>query len=245
MGKILLTVCAALMLIPTAGAVPLLQLYVEGSTYDEATESWVVEYTGDPIRVWVIGNISGPGGQGTIYDTKLAIAYESPQGGIAPVFTLDGSTTGGYGGFTDPSEAADPVYLQTVTDGSTPILHDGSSLPTHGVYGEGIDWQEFALGDLDTADSPIADFYGAFPGAGQVDGAQINVYEIAISGDVDWIHFDLYNHTDSRTRVFAPFSHNAETGTETPEPAAMVGLLTLGIGGLIGRSRLFRRNRQG
>jgi len=243
MGKVLLTVCAALMLIPTAGAVPLLQLYVEGSTYDEATESWVLEYTGDPIRLWVIGNVAGPGGQGTIYDTKLAIAYTGPDGGVAPVFTIEGSSTGGYGGFTDPSTAVDPVYLQTVTDGSTPTLHDGSSLPTHGVYGEGIHWQEFALGDLDTADSPIGDFYGAFPGPGWADSAQINVYEITFSGSVEWIHFDLYNHTDSRTRVFAPFSHDAEV--TTPEPAAVVGLLTLGIGGLIGRSRLFRRNRQG
>jgi hypothetical protein len=231
-----------LALLPGAEAVPLLQLYVEGGTYNEATESWVVEHMGDPIRLWVIGNVAGPGSQGTIYETKLAIAYNTPEGGPAPVFTVDGSTTGGYGGFTDPSTADDATYLRTVTDGSTPTLYDGSSLPGHGIYGQGTDWQEFALGDLDTADSPIADFFNVFPGAGQADAAQINVYEITIAGDVEWLHFDLYDHTASRTRVFAPPSHDADTSM--PEPAAVVGLLTLGIGGLIGRSRLFRHTRK-
>ena len=239
MVRVFLALGVMLAWVPAVEAVPLLQLYVEGGTYDETTESWVVDYTGDPIRLWVIGNVAGPGGRGTIYDAKLAIAYNTPESGPAPVVTIDGSSTGGYGGFTDPSTADDPPYLRTVTDGSTPVLYDGSSLPSHGIYGQGTDWQEFALGDLDTADSPIADFINAFPGPDQADAPQINVYEIAIAGDVEWLHFDLYDHTDSRTRVFAPPSHDAEA---MPEPAAVVGLLTLGIGGLIGRSRLFRRS---
>ena len=81
MNRLLFTMLMALLLIPTAGAVPLLQLYVEGGTYDAGTESWVLGYTSDPIRLWVIGNVAGPGSQGTIYDTKLAIAYDTPESG--------------------------------------------------------------------------------------------------------------------------------------------------------------------
>ena len=47
-----------------------------------------------------------------------------------------------------------------------------------------------------------------------------------------------YEEETVRTGIFAPFSHDAKA---MPEPAAVVGLLTLGIGGLIGRSRVFRR----
>ena len=228
------TVCFVLVA-QVATAVPLLQLYVEGGEYDSVTETWVVEMQDDPIRVWVIGNTSSP--QGPIFDVMLALAYDSPEDGIAPAFSISGAKTDGYGGFIDPSQAADPTYIQTVTDGSTPILHDGSLLPSHGVYGEGTDWQEFSLGDLDLIDSPLADFIDSFPAPGDI-GAQINVYEIDIAGDIEWVHLDAYNHTASRTRVFVPFSHDSEV---IPEAGTALALLTLGLGGFIGRSKLLRR----
>lgn len=236
MRKVFLCALVSLVVLSqTALAVPLLQLYVEGGEYDAATETWVVETNGDPIRLWVIGNVDGPGGQ-PIYDVRLAAAYESPESGIDPVFTITGSTTGGYGGFTDPSQASDPTYLQTVTDGSTPILDDGTPLGPHGIYGAGTDWQEFALGDFDLIDSPLADFMSAFPAAGDI-AAQINVYEITVSGGSGWIHFDAYNHIAAGNSVFAPFSHDAQA---VPEPATAVALACIGLGGLVGRSKLRR-----
>ncbi len=60
--------------ISVAQAVPLLQLYAEGATYDTEQESWVFTDTdGGPIdvRVWVIGNVAGPGSKGTIASTCL------------------------------------------------------------------------------------------------------------------------------------------------------------------------------
>ena len=63
-----------------ANAVPILQLYLEGATYDFATESWVLapggSSGGDPFRLWAIGNVAGPGGAGTISDVRLSIAYD-------------------------------------------------------------------------------------------------------------------------------------------------------------------------
>ena len=46
-------------------AAPVLQLYLEGGAYHEATNTWVMvppgASGGTPFRLWAIGNINGPG----------------------------------------------------------------------------------------------------------------------------------------------------------------------------------------
>jgi len=226
-------------------AIPELQIYIEGATYDSSTETWVATDASGTLRVWVIGNTDGPGSHGDISDVRLAVAYNSDD---APVsLNITGSTTGGLGGFDDPSTPANPTLIQTVTDGSVPQLSDGSDLPSHGIYGAGVDWQEFALGDFTLADSPIADFITDFPTSGlHDDSAQINVYTVDVSG-ADWLHFDVYNSTQSPVRaVFAPFSHDGEGGGDgevppVPEPGtiALVGMGLLAFGAF--RKRNWRR----
>ena len=172
-------ICVGLLCTGRALSTPVLQLYIEGATYDTDSESWVLA---DPesgsARLWAIGNVEGPGGQGPILDVHLAVAYPEPEDGPVTV-TLNLSTTGDYGEFDDPSLSPVPTFLQTVTDGSIPRLNDGSPLPSHGVYGPGIDWQEFALGDFTSTDSPMGDFTGVFPSPEHQDAGQINVYEIS------------------------------------------------------------------
>lgn len=240
---------------PAALAIPLLQLYVEGATYDSGTETWV--YTGtDPIRLWAIGNVAGPGGAGTITDVKLSIAYAD---GLSPTFALTSSTTGGYLGYTDPSTPGAATFSKTVTDGSAPILGDGSSLPTHGIYGSGTDWTEFLLGNFSLTDSEIKDFITSAPTASGATNGQINVYQIGVSGVAAGtaFHFDLYDHVGAATDakyIFAPFSHDAAgssgssggtpgTGT-VPEPG-MVSLLGIGLLGQAWLLRQRRRRQQG
>jgi len=237
-------------------AVPTLQLYVEGATYDYDHESWVFDAVlGDPIRLWVIGN-TGQSSDGVIHDVKLAVVYPDPLGGDGGSLdlTLTGSTTGGFAGFTDPSVAADPVFSQLDEDGNLPRLSSGKKLSPHGVYGPGAEWQEFLLGDFTLADSPIGDFIDNVPTPGTLMG-QINVYELTVTAgasvpgltDID-LHFDAYdgimsgNHLKAR---FAPYSHDAGTGTNDPEPvpepdAALMlglGLAGLGIAALVRRRR--------
>lgn len=66
LSALLVGVVSALIPI-SAGALPLLQLYVEGATYDDTHESWVFEPSGsDPIRLWVIGNVAGSGGAAAV-----------------------------------------------------------------------------------------------------------------------------------------------------------------------------------
>jgi hypothetical protein len=245
-----------------------LQLYIEGATYVKGdgvntVDSWYKEVSSDntePIRLWAIGNV---GQVGTIFDVKLAIAYDKnydEQFGMVGTdgkkhldFDLAGSTTQ----FVDPNLADyeklkqfdDPSAPASLTtpyqygaEGTVPKLGDGSDLPSHGEYGDGIVWQEFALGDFTLTDSPIADFIDAVPDPTQKRG-QINVYEISILTDQQTVHglrlhFDLYNHVVGKNNakyVFAPFSHDGTghgDGEFVPAPSSLVGLCSMAIMGL-------------
>jgi hypothetical protein len=119
-----------------------------------------------------------------------------------------------------------------------PVRGDGSLLPTHGIYGPGVSFLEYDLGDFSLTDSPIGDYQGvptSFPDVGQ-----INVYSVTITGYESGVHFDTYDHTVTGKDgaqvkyVFAPFSHDAEV----PEPTAALLLLASGATyGLAGRRR--------
>lgn len=216
----------------TTWAIPILQTYIEGATYDTTTETWVLYNPGDPIRLWAIGNVSGPGSKGAIYDVRLSAAYAAPDVGSVNI-SLNPSTTGGYGGIADPSTPnGTGNLLQTVMNGSSPTLSDGSDLPTHGIFGPGIYWQEFDLDDFTLSDSHMGDFIDDFPSVLFPDTGQINVYEVSLSG-TSKVHFDLYGtiitkaKKGSEVAVFAPFSHDCGTGV--PEPATVFLLLGIAI----------------
>ena len=216
----------------TSHAVPLLQLYIEGATYNEADESWEGDFTdGDTLRVWTIGNISGENGKGTISDVKLAIAYVSSD---TPTITVSESQTDGFGGFTDNDLANTATFSQTVTDGSNPQLSNGADLPGHGIYGSGTSWTEYHLGDFDNTSDLGGDFLNSLPTP--TTGYDINVYEITISGTSE-VHFDLYDSIAAGNHIhakFAPFSHDGE-GRQVPDggaTVALLGLVCIGVHGL-------------
>jgi hypothetical protein len=227
------TTIAVTIVLGIAGAVfaePTLQLYLQGGTYDAGTQSWVVTNVGDPLRLWVIADTS----QGSVVDVKLSVAYAASE---TPTISLTGSNTGGYGGYTDPSAAANPTYLQTVTDGSSPVLWDGNSLGSHGIFGPETAWQEFALGDFTLSDSPIADFINSLPVPSDKMG-QINVYDLTVSG-ASIVHFDVYDHVAGATHaVFSPFGHDGEglgQGTVPAPAAALLALIGMGVTSLLRR----------
>lgn len=225
-------VLGALILLGASAGVfaePILQLYLEGATYDSSTETWIADGDLGTLRLWVIA-------QSPVQDVKLAVAYASSE---TPIINFTGSTTGGYGGFTDPSTASPATYSQTGADGSLPLLGDGTPLAPHGVYGPGTAWQEFDLGNFTLLDSPIADFVNSFPSPGAKSG-QISVYEVSVTG-ASTVHFDAYDHVDGSNHVkyvFAPFSHDGGTGTVPAPGAVLLGVIGIGTIGAVRRRLL-------
>ena len=217
-------------------AVPILQIYLEGATYDDASETWVATFSEtDPLRLWAVGNVGGEGGKGTIFNVRLSLAY-AMEDADAVSFDITGSQTNGFGGFTDPSIATDPLFVKQVTDGSTPLLSDGSALPSHGEYGSDTAWSEYYLGNFTLKDSPGGDFIDELPTPGATSAYQISVYEISISG-TDTVHFDLYDGVQQGKKfraVFAPFSHDGEGdgGTKVPDGGATAMLLGGALAGI-------------
>lgn len=102
---ILLIIFALCGTIKPAGAVPNLQLFVEGAIFDTVTETWVTSHVPD-FNLQVIG------ANRTIDDVYLTIAVPLGQTGT---ITIDSNPIGPY------------------TFG-TPVMGDGSPLPAHGIY---------------------------------------------------------------------------------------------------------------
>ena len=104
--KNLTLIMGCMLMFCTAGnAIPALQLYIEGATYDTDTDSWLLNgaTSGGVARLWVIGNT---GEWGDINGVHLAIAYSSVYN---PSLTFIPSTTGGFRGVTDDSRQVIPV----------------------------------------------------------------------------------------------------------------------------------------
>ena len=71
----LIAVYAVIAFTHTASAIPALQVYIEGASYDDADESWkITSPSNAPLRLWAVGNVDGRGGKGSITDVKAAFA---------------------------------------------------------------------------------------------------------------------------------------------------------------------------
>lgn len=221
--------------ISNVNAYPALQLYIDGSTYDPETDSWVT--TSQVFDLWIIGDV-GP--VGTIYEIKLTTSFFGDSGTISFMPKTTSLVT-------DPSVPGFDPDDTIIIDGITyprSGTGDHPKLPDHGIFNdpELNYWTDYYLGDFTLTDSPVGDFMTSFPSTFDSLG-QINVYEVTVSG---WerVHFDAYDHyiiNGNKVKyVFAPFSHNSEH--DIPEPST-ISLLAVG-GILLGLSTFARRWRR-
>jgi hypothetical protein len=166
----------------SAHAIPVLQIYVEGATYDQNSETWVT--SASDFKLWLVGDVDA---QGPIMNAKLVASYF----GFGGTMTL---TPSNATLITDPSTPAAPTLSATGTGGH-PVL------PAHGIFNDVTlnHWDDFAVGTLSLTDSPIGDYSGtpAFP-ASFPDNGQVNCYDVHVVG---WtkVHFDGYGVTVNTT----------------------------------------------
>lgn len=236
MKKLILTFVLATLASPSVFALPGLQLWIDGATYDDVTETYVTDAT--TFDLYVIGN-------GTFSDVMLSMALD------------------GIGEFDDPSAVTitiDGVVYPTDnwTYGYAPLSNvasdwDGGDddLPKHDIYPAW--YTEFNSGNYAeiggvgnvVEDSAIANgepFW--FPTDGYIPGGnhlgEFRKFTITIDGPPDLIgvHFDAYTLlSDGTIDQFAPFSHDA--GYVIPEPTTML-LFGIGLTGA-GVIRKFRK----
>lgn len=237
--KILFAATGLLLLAPASSyAVPVLQLYIEGSTYDTADESWSI--SSPTFTLWVLGETSK---FGTVYDVNLVVSHLTGETGTISLTP----TTATTGLLPSPGDSSTPVAAVHNGSGSgtAPVTGDGSPLPSHGILGPGTDWDTYLLGNFSLGDSPIGNYTlgdDLCPGADCTwpTTGQINAYDVVVSG-YSWVHFDAFDHVISGTKtkyIKAPFSHDANTTTSVPEPNTLI-LLGSGFLGLWATKKRF------
>lgn len=236
MKTILLVLTIGLMTAPAANAVPDLQLFIDGATYDLDTQTWVLATTGS-VDLYVIS--ANEAHTGVIVSMALSGfgQFEDPTG-LVSVTGFDNSPTSWDWGFA-------PIASVDFWDGS-------DDLPRHSIfptwYAE-VNTDDYNMSQMVGDVQPGPDFWDPTingPGPANAEG-QFKVFSLSIDAPLGTsVHFDAYTLmengflSDLVIDEFAPFSHDAST-TIVPEPGTIM-LMSTGLLGL-GLSAIRRRKR--
>jgi hypothetical protein len=214
MRKSLVLLTVALLAAPSVFAVPNLQLYISGATYEVDDQTWVIGSSS--FDLWVIGNA-----EMSNVMVSMALAQDASPAGVS--INVNGTP---YSSFIDGFA---PFW-------TAPGFDPGDDLARHGIFPTW--YTEFNTADFGptawgTSAGRVADVQppstwnptmGYLPGTAN---GEFRSYSISVTG-ASFVHFDAYTlNGDGSIQYFAPFSHDAEM---VPEPATAL-LLSLGLMG--------------
>jgi len=239
-----LILAGILAMCPTAGAIPTLQLYSPGATYNAETESWV--QIANPFVLQVVG-CTTPSKVHVIDDLWLYLAVPEPYAtdawidelrpwsvNILPVTLNEGADPEDFvGGYT--SVDALPWFLDEddLNFNQTPPVnatYEGSTFPSHGIYPAPF-W-EVPLPPMDLVDPDNGGGVDVYnydenynpenPGSSDTDTGAIQYYLIDYTPVLDsrfLIHVDAtgWAHNGQSVWRFAPFSHDADYPGTDPD----------------------------
>lgn len=243
----------SVLLATSAWAIPALQIYIPGADYID--ETWVI--TSYDYDLYVVGAPKKE--DGYVYDVKIALAVPLGEEGSITItwetpnlpdygstdvdgdyqLTLSESDGMDYDAYRESYMNQDPdPSTYGWAENSTPLMGDGSPLPSHGVFP--TDFYEYFVGDLGRNET----IYNYIPGDEWMDEApgQTKIFHVSVQG-YTWVDIVAYDHvilSENKARyVFSPFSHDG--ASTVPEPATMLLLGTGMIGLALGRYRRQRR----
>ena len=221
---LLYIVVMALLSFGSAFALPNLQLFVDGGTYDAESESWVT--TSGTFDIYVIG------ANEALSDVHVSMAL-----GFAEDYDPNGEVSVDVNGTTYDAWTYGHAPLETA-----PGFDPGDDLAAHGVFPAWF--TEFNAGDFDLVGGvgdvqPQPDYWdpsteGYIANSRKL--GEYKVFSVAVTG-TSFIHFDAFTlNPDGSIQNFAPFSHDASM---VPEPGTLVLLALGGIGlGIYRRYRI-------